>query len=113
MRTVIAVDFDGTLCRDEWPLIGEPMDGTIAALLERQRAGARLVLWTCREGAALLEALEWARARGITFDAVNANLPEVLERFGGDTRKIYADEYWDDRAVATPWGVQWAVGGKR
>ena len=32
------------------------------------------------------------------FDAVNENLPEVLELFGGrDSRKITADEYIDDR----------------
>ena len=38
-------------------------------------------------------------ARGLYFDAVNANLPERIAYFGGDCRKISADEYWDDRAV--------------
>ena len=37
---------------------------------------------------------------GLTFDAVNENLPERIEMFGNDPRKIGADEYWDDRAVA-------------
>ena len=35
---------------------------------------------------------------GLKFDAVNQNMPEVIERFGGDSRKIYADEYIDDKA---------------
>ena len=41
----------------------------------------------------------WCAARGIAFDAVNENLPEIVERFGGDTRKVFADEYLDDKAV--------------
>ena len=39
---------------------------------------------------------------GVEFDAVNENLPEVIERMGGDTRKVFANEYWDDRAVRVP-----------
>jgi hypothetical protein len=30
---------------------------------------------------------------------VNENLPEIVERFGGDTRKVFADEYLDDKAM--------------
>ena len=49
---------------------------------------------------ALLEvALEWCRARGLEFDAANENLPDLIEQYGGDCRKISADEYWDDKAV--------------
>lgn len=33
------------------------------------------------------------------FDAVNENLPEIIAEFGGDTRKIFANEYIDDRNV--------------
>ena len=32
------------------------------------------------------------------FDAVNENLPEAIKRFGGDSRKIFADEYIEDKA---------------
>ena len=31
------------------------------------------------------------------YDAVNENLPEIIERYGGDSRKIFADIYIDDR----------------
>jgi hypothetical protein len=43
--------------------------------------------------------VEWCAARGLEFDAVNENLPENKEFFGGDTRKVCATEYWDDRSV--------------
>ena len=33
------------------------------------------------------------------FDAVNENLPETLEWMNDDSRKIFANEYIDDRSV--------------
>lgn len=35
--------------------------------------------------------------QGLIFDAVNEALPEQIERWNNDTRKIYADYYIDDR----------------
>lgn len=96
---IIAVDFDGTLCENEWPGIGETKWATVQALIAARVAGARLILWTNRVGARLTEAIEWCRARELEFDAVNANLPETLAYFGTDCRKVYADIYLDDRAA--------------
>lgn len=97
--TIIAVDFDGTLCENAWPGIGEARAGVIDYVLGQQMTGAKLILWTNRRGERLEEAVRWCAARGLAFDAVNENLPEIVERFGGDTRKVFADEYLDDRAV--------------
>lgn len=96
---IIAVDFDGCLCEDAWPSIGMPIQENINKLRRRQRAGAKIILWTCRSGKHLNEAVRWCEEQGIIFDAVNANLPEHLAVFDTDSRKIYADEYWDDHAV--------------
>lgn len=35
---IIAVDFDGTLCENKWPEIGEPNKELIAYLKKRQEA---------------------------------------------------------------------------
>ena len=96
---IIAVDFDGTLCDNAWPGIGPARAGVIDYVLGQQMTGAKLILWTNRKGERLEEAVRWCAARGIAFDAVNENLPEIVERFGGDTRKVFADEYLDDKAV--------------
>ena len=96
---IIAVDFDGTLCENEWPGIGETKWETVQALIAAQAAGARLILWTNRVGARLAEAVEWCRQRELEFDAVNENLPEVLAAFVTDCRKVYADIYLDDKAA--------------
>ena len=96
---IIAVDFDGTLCENKYPEIGEPKYGVIERLLEEQRAGAKVILWTCRAEKQLADAVYWCALHGLRFDAINENLKETVERFGGDTRKVSATEYWDDRAI--------------
>ena len=95
---VIAVDFDGCLCGNRWPQIGEANKGAIHTLIHLRNSGVRLILWTCRTGALLDEAVSWCKGHGLTFDAVNDNIPERIAQYGDDTRKVFADEYWDDRA---------------
>ncbi len=101
---VIAVDFDGTLCEERWPGIGKPNWPVIHELIRRQADGDRIILWTCREGPLLDKAVAWCKAHGIQFDAINSNVPERIEQYGDDQRKISADEYWDDRAVLVSGG---------
>ncbi len=96
---IIAVDFDGTLCKNRYPDIGEPIQEVIDKLLEEQKNGAKLILWTCRCDKELTDAVEWCERYGIIFDAVNDHLPEMKEVFGNNTRKIFAHQYWDDHAV--------------
>jgi hypothetical protein len=98
----IAVDFDGTLCEDAYPSIGAPIQSTIDAFFAEQAAGTKFILNTCREGKPLTEALMWCTEQGIVFYAINENLPERIAYYGGDCRKISADEYWDDRARQMP-----------
>jgi len=99
-RKIIAVDFDGCLVTDRFPNIGEPIPETVAAVKAAIARGDKVILWSCRMGRNLTTAVLYCRDYlGIVFDAVNENLPEVIARFGSDCRKIYADEYWDDKAV--------------
>lgn len=100
MKTkIIAVDFDGTLCENKWPEIGSPNEKVIEYLKNRQKSGDKLILWTCRTGVNLDRAIAWCEEHGLVFDAVNENLPETIEWMGGDTRKIFANEYIDDRNI--------------
>lgn len=94
---VYAIDFDGTLCHDKFPEIGDPYLNRIAAVKQLQRDGHKVILWTCRNGKDLPKAVEWCKQYGLIFDAVNENLPEVQAKWGGDTRKVYCDYYIDDK----------------
>ena len=95
----IAVDFDGTLCFSNWPELGEPNIALIEYLKDWRNSGNKLILWTCRAGEALENALSWCREHELTFDAVNDNLPEVIELYGNNSRKISCDYYIDDKAM--------------
>lgn len=99
MRKAIAIDFDGCLCENNWPEIGAPHMDVITAAIDEKNSGAALILWTCRVGEKLGEAVAWCEGFGLVFDAVNANLPERIAAYQNDCRKVNADEYWDDRAV--------------
>lgn len=96
---VIAVDFDGCLCERKWPGIGAANWDAIHALIRRKAEGDKIILWTCRDGEMLQDAVDWCYNHGLKFDAVNDNLEENKEHFGNNTRKVFADEYWDDKAV--------------
>lgn len=96
---IIAVDFDGTLVEDKFPEIGEPKEGVWRDMRLAQRAGAKIILWTSRDNDRLKAAVEFCAERGFHFDAINDNLDECKLMFNNSTRKVYANEYWDDKAV--------------
>lgn len=102
---IIAVDFDGTLCENNWPEIGEPKQAVIDYVRKQQLHGAKLILWTNRTGERLYEAVAWCGKHGLVFNAVNENLPEIITAFKGDCRKVFANEYIDDRAIPIPGGT--------
>ena len=74
-------------------------DAIIGSLIQRQKQGDAIILWTCRSGKRLSEAVQRCRRNGLTFNAVNENMPETIKRLGHNPRKIYADIYIDDKAV--------------
>lgn len=106
-----AVDFDGTLTMtSEFPNIGVANIYLIDWLIGEHNKGNKVILYTCRSGKLLNEAIEFCNKRGLHFDAINENLPENIEKYGGDTRKIHADYYIDDRMLYFPSvGMQFAA----
>lgn len=94
--TIFAVDFDGTLCAEKWPDIGEPNIKLIDFLKEKKKEGNEVVLWTMREGAHLDEAVKWCASYGLYFDAVNDNVKRMKAFFKNNPRKVFANFYIDD-----------------
>ena len=92
---IIAVDFDGTLAITDYPKIIRPISSIVWFCRDRKRLGDTLILWTCRHGKELDEAIEWCKQYDLEFDYVNENTPENVARWG-DCRKVYADIYIDD-----------------
>ena len=96
---IIAIDFDGTLHLGQYPNIGI-LAPDAADVIRRLRAdGHYVILWTCRVGNELLEAVNYLLEKGIVVDRINDNHPDNTKAFGGPTRKVFADIYVDDRQI--------------
>lgn len=96
---IIAIDFDGVLNQGAFPAAG-PLDHQLVDLLPLiQEQGHTVVLWTCRAGILLADALEALSTRKFRPNLVNANCPTRITEYGTDSRKVSADLYIDDRAA--------------
>ena len=70
-----------------------------------QERNWKIILWTCRSGPALDEAVAWCKEQGIRIDYVNEN-PEAIKWFrekmvqsySNWSNKAFADVYIDDSA---------------
>lgn len=100
MGKILAVDFDGTICKNAYPNIGAPYNTIINGIKARQKDGWKVILWTCRVGDKLDEAVKWCEEHGLIFDAINDNVEETIRFNNGlNPRKVWADEYVDDHNV--------------
>lgn len=93
----LAVDFDGTIARSDFPEILGQQPYAGEALRELHEDGHYIIIWTCRGGKNLLDAINWLLEHNIPFDRVNDHSPENMQQYGKGSGKIYADVYIDDR----------------
>ena len=77
-RRIVAVDFDGTLAVTKFPEIIKPIPKMIKCCKRLQKDGAILILYTCRKGQDLQDAVEWCKGQGLVFDYVNENTAENI-----------------------------------
>ena len=89
---IIAVDYDGTLFTN-----GTMNQNLVSRMAFEQKRGNIVILWTCREGKRLQQALKDLQRFGFAPNYVNCNCPQAIRMIGHDSRKIYADVYIDDK----------------
>lgn len=105
---IIAVDFDnclsfGTYDTDPNKCTYELNVKLVAALKAFRVAGGKVILWTCRSGAHLKDAVIKCAEQGLYFDAINTDVPEMylfFTEFGSP--KVFAHLYLDDRGTYPP-----------
>ena len=97
-QKILGVDFDDTLFLNSFPHnYTQPNWPVIRHVIRRMTEGWYIILVTCRTAPELVNgAVAAARSAGITFDAINQNHPAQIAKWG-DCRKIYCDEYIDDK----------------
>lgn len=93
---ILAVDFDGTITNStdlrEFDIDSPPKKHCKEVLDRLHRRGCVIILWTCRQGAFLKEAINYCRKHELPIYLFNENAPTIP----WDCRKIYADYYIDD-----------------
>lgn len=97
---IIAVDFDGTISRGKYPAIDGEQPYAGESLRKLYSQGHKIIIWTCRTGDRLLEAINWLLEHQIPFSRINDHDPDNLTKYGGEGgKKIYAHVYIDDKNI--------------
>lgn len=94
---IIGVDFDGTVVEHRYPEIGKVVPGAMETLRYVVAKGAKLILWTVRDGAELEQAVEFMAKNGVPLFGVNEN-PTGFS----SSPKAYCHVYVDDCAIGCP-----------
>lgn len=105
---IIAIDFDGTIVEHAYPAIGRSIPFAIDTLLQMQKEGHTLILWTVRRGRLLQEAIDYCARQGLFFYAENENYRGENKEMGEEvSRKLSAELFIDDRNLGglPDWGV--------
>lgn len=90
-----AFDFDGTIVENIYPSIGRQLPNIVKRMKEVYRElNNIIIIWTCRDNNLLLKMKEYLIAEKIPYDFINEN-----PIFKTNSPKIFAHEYYDDRAV--------------
>lgn len=96
---ILAVDFDGTLTiGNKYPDMGPLRPMAITVLKAFQQEGGKVLLFTCREGDSLRQALNRLELYGFHPDFVNEQTSTKLPGH----RKPYYDLLIDDAALGCP-----------
>ena len=94
----IALDFDGTVCKFQYPSIGKDI-GAVPVLKELISNGHQLVLNTMRSGQELEDAVEWFKDNEIPLYGINSTPGQSTWT---SSPKVYAHLYIDDAALGIP-----------
>lgn len=100
MKRIVCVDFDGTVVRHEYPLIGDEIPNAVKVLKRLNENGVRIIVWSMRSGKFLDEdTVNWFEEREVGIWSYNQN-PE--QKIWTESPKCYAHLYIDDAALGCP-----------
>nr|WP_322625675.1 hypothetical protein [uncultured Flavobacterium sp.] len=96
---VIAIDFDGTICENQYPDIG-PLRGAAAVIINAlYDLGYGILINTCRTGQFEQNARDFLALHGIKYHLINENFQHLIDLYDSDSRKLSADVYIDDKCL--------------
>jgi hypothetical protein len=98
-RATISIDYDDTIVYQDFPNSGTIKPNAKEVINRLYDEGHHILIWTCRSFENAKTAKKYLIECGIRFHLINENLPSNIEKYGGDTRKMSADIYIDDRQL--------------
>lgn len=96
---IIAVDFDGTIVKHDFPEIGEPVPLALETLRRLRRSNNEIILHTMRSAEHLENAVTFLNSAGIDLYGVNEN---PKQGSWTSSPKPYAHLYIDDASAGCP-----------
>lgn len=96
---IVGIDFDGTIVEEKYPNIGNLKPHAREAIRMLYEEGFYIILWTCRTGAFLQEAISFLNKEGIPFHQANDHHPEIARHYGGKSQKLLVDISVDDKNI--------------
>ena len=96
---IIAIDFDGTIVSDAYPGIGYLMPDAKDTIERLHLEGNYIIIWTCRQGEAMIDCINYLLEHKIPFDRINRAAPDNVAQYGSGGQKVYADVYIDDKNI--------------
>jgi len=98
-RATISIDYDDTIVYQDFPNTGTIKPNAVEVINRLYDEGHHILIWTCRSYENVKTAKRYLIECGVRFHLINENLPSNIEKYGGDTRKMSADIYIDDRQL--------------
>jgi len=99
-KIFICVDFDGTIVKHDYPLIGEDIPSAFDIMIEYEnKYNVAWVLNTMRSGKLLENAVKYCKRKGVDFYGVNRN---PTQDAWTDSPKVYGQFYIDDCNIGQP-----------
>ncbi len=98
-NTYLCIDFDSTIVDHAYPAVGQPVPGALEGIRKFIELGAKIILFTVRDGPELHNAISYLMKHGIKIYAVNDN---PNQHSWSTSRKVYAHRYIDDLAAGVP-----------
>jgi len=108
MTLILAIDFDGTIAHTDYPIIIGLKPYAKEVINKLYNEGHIIIINSCRANQPAEMMKSFLDDHGLLYHLINENSPHRIQTYGGDTRKISADLYIDDRNIGCD-DINWLV----
>ena len=95
----VSIDFDDTIADEAFPKVGDLKKDADKYINMMYDLGFNIIINTCRADHFQQHAEDFLKEKGIKYHQINCNLPQSVDYYKQDCRKISADVYIDDKCL--------------